>query len=150
MSLYASTFILNKFSKYGISQITLALQSSVVALTKFVLPLVFKVNFKLSFESLMLWFVSLLVSEGINGHGDGELRLLRLLLLPLHLPPEQLQLQPLLDQRLPRVLHHLPVTLQSLCLLLIMASHSPATMKTPSTGLFDTFKRKKFFEQFIN
>ena len=80
MSLYASTFILNKFSKYGISQITLALQSSVVALTKFVLPLIFKVNFKLSFESLMLWFVSLLVSEGINGHGDGELRLLRLLL----------------------------------------------------------------------
>ena len=105
-----------------------------VALTKFFLPFVFKVNFKLSFEFLMLWFVSFLVSEGINGQGNGKFRLLCLFLLALHLPPEQLELQPLLNQRLPGVLHHLLVPLQLLCLPLIMAANFSATKVNVSSS----------------
>ena len=40
--------------------------SSVIALTKLLSPLVLKVYFKLSFVFLMFWFVSILVSEGVN------------------------------------------------------------------------------------
>ena len=74
----------------------------------------------------MLRFVTFLVPEGINGQGNGKFRLLGLLLLSLHLSPEQLELQPLLDQRLPGVLHHLLVSLQLLCLSLIMAANFSA------------------------
>ena len=71
-------------------------KSAVIALSELFSPFIFEIQFELGLVNLLLRLVEVLVSEGVNRDRNIFTVVLGLSLLPLQLPPEELQLQPLL------------------------------------------------------